>query len=391
MITFLYLNFYFILMQYQYPSFIRSLSKDALSELYFSVILKSLALSLVGIFIPVYMYKELDFGIDKIIYFFLLWAILFAILTPFVAKLDSRFGLKHVIVASVPFDIIFLGFLVLLKNHDISYVYPAIAYALSGSLFWTGFNIEFAKVSDKINRGRELGSLYSLLILSGIVGPFVGGLILTYLGFTFLFYVFSILLVVSVVPLLMTPDDHEETRFYFKHIFQKKYLKDTLIFTGLGARIMAVTLFWPLFIYSVLKGYIGIGILVTGSSLLIALFSLYVGKLADTKERKNILKFGALIHSLFWAIRWMASSFYQIFIVELVSGLSFVLADIPFSSMFYDKMAKRNKAEYVTFREIGFSLGKIVVLLAVLFTGSFVTGFFVASVGSLAYLGFKAR
>ena len=154
---------------------------------------------------------------------------------------------------------------------------------------------------------------------------------------------------------------------------------------------MTVTLFWPLFIYSVLKGYIWIGILVTGSSLLIALFSLYVGKLADTKERKNILKFGALIHSLFWAIRWMASSFYQIFIVELVSGLSFVLADIPFSSMFYDKMNKRNKAEYVTFREIGFSLGKIVVLLAVLFTGSFVTGFFVASVGSLAYLGFKAR
>src|SRR3989344_6123442 len=332
MITFLYLNFYFILMQYQYPSFIRSLSKDALSELYFSVILKSLALSLVGIFIPVYMYKELDFGIDKIIYFFLLWAILFAILTPFVAKLASRFGLKHMIVASVPFDIIFLGFLVLLKNHEISYVYPAVAYALSGSLFWTGFNIEFAKVSDKNKRGRERGFLYFLLILSGIVGPFVGGLILPYLGFTFLFYVFSILLVVSVVPLLMTPDDHEETRFYFKHIFQKKYLKDTLIFTGLGARIMAVTLFWPLFIYSVLKGYIWIGILVTGSSLLIALFSLYVGKLADTKERKNILKFGALIHSLFWAIRWMASSFYQIFIVELVSGLSFVLADIPFSS-----------------------------------------------------------
>src|SRR3989338_7972128 len=296
-------------MQYQSLNFIRSLSKDALSELYFSVILKSLALSLVGIFIPVYMYKELDFGIDKIIYFFLLWAILFAILTPFVAKLASRFGLKHMIVASVPFDIIFLGFLVLLKNHEISYVYPAVAYALSGSLFWTGFNIEFAKVSDKNKRGRELGSLYSLLILSGIVGPFVGGLILTYLGFTFLFYVFSILLIVSVVPLLMTPDDHEETRFYFKHIFQKSYL-------------------------------------------LIALFSLYVGKLADTKERKNILKFGALIHSLFWAIRWMASSFYQIFIVELVSGLSFVLADIPFSSMFYDKMAKRNKAEYVTFREI---------------------------------------
>ena len=378
-------------MQYQYLSFIRSLSKDSLTELYFAVILKSLALSLVGVFIPVYMYKELGFSIDKIIYFFLLWAILFAILTPFVAKLASRFGLKHMIVASVPFDILFLGLLVLLKNHQINYLYPAVAYAISGTLFWTGFNIEFAKVSNKQSRGRELGSLYSLLILSGIVGPFVGGLILTYLGFTVLFYIFSVLLVVSAVPLLMTPDDHEETKFYFKHIFQKIYLKDTLIFAGLGARIMTVTLFWPLFIYAILKGYLSIGILVTGSSLLIALFSFYVGKLADTKERKNILKVGALLHSLFWAIRWMGSNFYQIVIVELVSGLSFVLADIPFSSMFYDKMNKRNKAEYVIFREIGFSLGKIVVLLAVLFTHSFVVGFFVASVGSLAYLGFKAR
>ena len=77
--------------------------------------------------------------------------------------------------------------------------------------------------------------------------------------------------------------------------------------------------------------------------------------------------------------------------MELVSGLSFVLADIPFSSMFYDKMNRRNKVEYVIFREIGFSLGKIVVLLAVLFTESLVAGFFVASIGSLAYLAFKAR
>ncbi len=378
-------------MQYQSLNFIRSLSKDALSELYFAVILKSLALSLVGVFIPIYMYKELNFSIDKIIYFFLIWSVLFAVLTPFVAKLSSRFGLKHMIVASVPFDILFLGLLVLLKNHEINYIYPAIIYALSGTLFWTGFNIEFAKISDKSNRGRELGTLYSLLILSGIVGPFVGGLILTYLGFTVLFYVFSVFLVVSAVPLLMTPDDHEETNFSFKDIFHKTYFKDTLIFVGLGARIMTVTLFWPLFIYTILKGYIGIGILVTGSSLLIALFSFYVGKLTDTKKRKSLLRIGALIHSLVWSVRWIASNFYQIFIVELVSGLSFVLADIPFSSMFYDKMNRRNKVEYVIFREIGFSLGKIVVLLAVLFTESLVAGFFVASIGSLAYLAFKAR
>ncbi|MBI4159104.1 MFS transporter [Candidatus Woesearchaeota archaeon] len=378
-------------MQYQSLNFIRSLSRDELSELYFAVILKSLALSLVGVFIPIYMYKELEFSIDKIIYFFLIWSVLFAAFTPFVAKLSSRFGLKHMIVASVPFDILFLGLLVLLKNNDINYVYPAIVYALSGTLFWTGFNIEFAKFSNKERRGRELGSLYSLLILSGIIGPFVGGLILTYLGFTVLFYIFSVLLFVSAIPLLMTPDNHEKTKFSFKRVFHKTYFKDTLIFAGLGTRIMTVTLFWPLFIYTILKGYIGIGVLITASSLIIALFSFYIGKLADTKKRKNLLRIGALVHSLVWAVRWVASSFYQIFIVELFSGLSFVLADIPFSSMFYDKMNKRNKAEYVIFREIGFSLGKIIVLLSVLFTETLIAGFFVASIGSLAYLAFKTR
>ena len=87
----------------------RYVHQNSLSELYFSVVLKTLALSMVGIFIPVYMYKELNYSLNQIIYFFLIWSILFAVLTPVVAKFASRFGLKHMIVASVPFEISFIG------------------------------------------------------------------------------------------------------------------------------------------------------------------------------------------------------------------------------------------------------------------------------------------
>ncbi len=378
-------------MHYQSLNFMRYISKDSLSELYFATALKSFALSMVGIFIPVYLYNELNFGLNQIIYFFLIWSVLFAVLTPLTAKIAVKFGLKHMIVASIPFEILFVALLLLMKTYNIHYAYASIVYTLSGTFFWTGFNIEFAKITKKKNRGSELGFLYFLLTLTGIVGPFFGGIILTFLGFKVLFYVFTVLLIVGAVPLLMTRDHHEEMNFSLRHIFKKKYSRDMLTFYGLGSRFISASIFWPIFIFIILGGYLDLGILATGAGLITALFSFYVGKLSDRIDKKIMLDWGAIVHSITWAVRWFASTFFQLFVVELISGLSFIFASIPFSSMFYNKMGKRNKVEYVVFREIGFTIGKVITLLIVLWTGSIVVSFLVAGVASLGYMLYSEK
>ena len=378
-------------MHYQSVGFMRYVHQNSLSELYFSVVLKTLALSMVGIFIPVYMYKELNYSLNQIIYFFLIWSILFAVLTPVVAKFASRFGLKHMIVASVPFEISFIGVMLLMKTYNISYIYPAILYAISGTLFWTGFNIEFAKVTKKKNRGSEIGFLYFLVITAEILGPFFGGVILSYIGFSTLFYTASILLVTGVIPLLASKDDHVPVKFSFKNIYRKRYARDMITFLGLGARYMSASVFWPLFIFIMLGSYFDLGALATGAGLITAFSSFFVGKLADRMDNKKMLDIGAIIHSITWTIRWFASSFFQLFIIEIASGLSFIFASIPFSSIFYNKMMKRNKVEYIVFREIGFTFGKVITLLFVLLTGNLVVSFLVAGVASLAYMVFSEK
>ena len=378
-------------MHYLSLNFMRYIHKNTLSELYFAVVLKSLALSMVGIFVPVYMYTELNFSLNQLSYFFLVWALLFALLTPIVAKIAAKFGLKHMIVASVPFEILFVALLVLMKTHDISYIYAAIVYTFAGAFFWTGFDIEFAKVSDKKKRGSEVGFLFFAITLAGIIGPFFGGLILTFLGFNVLFYVFTFLLIIGAVPLLGSHDDYEEVSFSLVHIFKKEYAKDMLAFSGLGSRAVAAVIFWPLFIFIMLGGYMELGILATGAGLITALFSFYVGKLSDRKGRKKILDIGAIIHSITWAVRLFAYTFFQLFVVELISGLSFVLASIPFNSMFYDKMGKRNKVEYLIFKEIGFTVGKVITLVAVILSGNLIVSFLVAGVASLAYMLYSEK
>ena len=65
-----------------------------LSEIYLSVMIRALGMSLIAVFIPIYLYADLGIPLNKIVFAFLLLFGVFALATPLAAHLAAKIGFK---------------------------------------------------------------------------------------------------------------------------------------------------------------------------------------------------------------------------------------------------------------------------------------------------------
>ena len=357
-----------------------------LTEIYFAIILRAMAYSTIGIFVPLFLFKEMNLGLSKVAYYYLALTIVFA-LTMFLAmKFSCKFGFKHSIFVSVPLDIIALGLLYGLEKFNIYFLIPALVVGFSGAFFWSGFHVHFAKSSDKARRGSEVGVMYALIAVFAILGPFVGGVILTNYGFNTLFVVVSGLLVASMIPLLFSEDGHDEIVFKVGDLKKVYNFRDMLVFIGLGIRYMIVLVFWPIFVFTILGAYVSMGIIASISGLIGIVVTFFAGKLSDRYDKGALSRIGAFVHAVVFFFRGTVGNFTQVLIVDNLSALSGNLGDVSTDALFYDKANEISRPAYVVFRELFLSTGKMIVLIAILVTGSIASTFVLGGLGSLLWM-----
>ena len=128
-----------------------------LNELYTSIAIRAFAISLIGIFIPIFLY-QLNYSFSQIFLFFGLIALFNLIFLFPSAKFASKYGLKHGMLLSIPFLIVFFLLLFSLDDFnwpltfiaalvatiilavfiDLAQARTAIEGAMAGVLLWVG-------------------------------------------------------------------------------------------------------------------------------------------------------------------------------------------------------------------------------------------------------------
>jgi len=342
--------------------------KKQLSEIYLFIFISSLAFSMIGVFIPLYLLFELQYSFVLVLLFYILFFFVFALTTPFVAKLSSKIGFKHTILLSMPLLICFYGLLYLIKINPKLYYLTAIMFGLSKSFFWIPFHSNFTKFSDKKHRGEEIGVWYLIAVIIGIIGPLVGSFILTYLGFGWLFLIVSCLSFISVVPLFYSKEVYSSHKFNLKTLKESK--KDIISFIGYGMKLVPMQIYWPIFIYLFLNNYLKLGCIISVAMLFIAFFSWFIGRASDTSDKSEILRSGSLFDSVVWFVKIFARSFWQFLGLSILGMMCFNMIDIPFMAKVYDKAQKRI-LEYIVFREIFLVVGRLLMLIIPLFLALF--------------------
>src|SRR3989344_9446063 len=151
-------------------------------EVYWYTAVHSLALAMVMIFEPIYLYS-LGFSISKILWFYVFVYAWYALLVSLGAKFAGRFGYKHAIFISNIFYVLYWLTLFGIGKYDYLFYVAPLLFALQKSWFWPAYDADMALNSKGAQQGREVGALFSLIQVVFIAGPFIGGYISFQFGF----------------------------------------------------------------------------------------------------------------------------------------------------------------------------------------------------------------
>jgi len=343
------------------------LKNRELNELYISIAIRAFAVSLIGVFIPIYFYQQ-GYSFFSIFLFYAFWSLTHLLFSIPSAKISSKLGLKRSILLSIPFLILFFFFLYSLENFNWPLPLLSILIGLSTSLFWLSYHVDFAKFSNRKNRGKQVGFSKIIIAVFSVLGPIAGGIILTFVGFGMLFIIVSVLLIGSVIPLFFSREIHEPSSFSLKGFFRGQKIKDILSYIGFGIEGKIGAVVWPLFIFIFIfsEKYISLG-LVSSLTLGVALISvIFIGKFSDIYRRK-ILKIGSVFNAVIWIVKSFIITPVQVFITDAFYGVSRVTMDVPFDAINYDKAKEEERVKIILQREMYTHLGIILLFLVLMF------------------------
>ncbi len=362
---------------------------DDMGQLYLNVLLKQLAKGLVGVFIPLYLI-DLNYSFNEVLLFF---AVLFGtvgLLSPLAMRWGSRLGMKHIILYRTPLAILyFLGLQLGIPKYPSLLCWVAGIGGLQLAMYWMPMHSLFTRSSHPGKRGREVGLFESLMHFAGLVGPVIGGVIIVLSGYSLLFTITIIIIAISAIPLLFTPDIKPSLDISYKRMFSKEHTRFTAGFFAEGITMAVSMVVWPLFIYAMVESVLSVGFVATLTELGIVIFTLYIGKLSDVMKKERILNLGGVLFSITWVARYWATTAVKIFSIGFLDGFIRVMINVPFRAVFYDKAIEENPEEFVLFREISLTISRVAVLLfLMLFTDKFIAAFVIAGLASLVFAKF---
>jgi DHA1 family multidrug resistance protein-like MFS transporter len=206
-------------MKFRYSIHKAIVLKDELQGVYVNLMIQSFAISLIAIFVPIYLLK-LGYSLNQVILFEAVKFAGLSFFSPITALLAKRIGFKHLIFFRVPMYIFYLTCLIMLEKFSLPIYLIGLIGGVSGSLYWVSLKSIFAKHSHKEKRGYEASKASALPKLATIFGPAIGGMIAVALGFKVLVTIVCLLLFISVLPLISTGELYPRTHS-FRSVFRK--------------------------------------------------------------------------------------------------------------------------------------------------------------------------
>ena len=371
------------------------LKKEA-NQFFLSISIRSLALGMILIFEPIYIYFYFEKSVSLTLLFFGAIYGLYGILVVFGGKIMAKIGFNWSMLISHFF---FFGYYFLLNfiYYSALFVPLAIFIKVIGMMFfWPSFHTNFARFSKKDHRGMEVGKKNIVTLIPTVLSPAIGGFILADFGYPTLFVAVLVVLLASAIPLFFNKAKHEiytdTYRGAWRRIFKKENRKFSLAFASTGFEGLINIYIWPLFMAILAIGYVSMGAITSFAIFISVLFTLYMGKVSDTVNRPKLLNIGSLLTSISWLLKYFVVTPFTAFLAHIFYKVCRTSAAVPFQTFFYEKAALKNSEadEFIIYREIVLNITRLfsLIFLAGLFLifPKINLGFILAAFVSLGFM-----
>ncbi len=341
---------------------------DPMSKLYFYQAMLTFVKSLIGIFVPVYLYK-LGYSFIEILLYTMGVGIMYLILIPISIKTINKIGFKYTLLLTTPIYLFHITTLNFLDSGILFYHLSWISFGIYVSFFWPAMHSEIAVSGSKKHRGSQLGTLQIISTIVATLAPLIGGIFLDQSGYFYLLILASIILFIGFIPLFFSKDIKlENYKFsysdYFRLIKNKKTKNSKLAFISEGIELSIVGIHvWPILVFILLsQSFIKFGMLISAVSVLSVFFILYFRKFIDGKDRNKILNIITKVMSFNYLLKSLVLFFGSFFLyfVESIGKLVQNSFSISYYSIFYNNASKMNYMDYIILRELYLHIAKII-------------------------------
>lgn len=379
--------------------FWRTVSFDELSELYASEFLRNLSMSVIGIFVPIYLYK-LGYNLQAIFAMQVIWAASRPIFSYLAAKSVAIFGPKHSMALGTVVQILYLSVLISLENTHWPLAFLAVLGSFSYALYNIAIQVDFSKVKHTEHGGKELSFITICERVGSALGPLVGGLIASFINPQATIFIAMLIMTFSLMPLFLSA---EPTRVNQKIVLKgfpwRRHKWDFISASFFGVENVVSIVVWPLFIaltVFITNTYASIGLLVSVSTATALLAIYFIGRLIDNHRGGLLLKVGALANAIVHLVRPFVTGPLQAIFVSFVNEPMTASYRMPYTKGLYDAADSvvGYRIVYITlidtFRMFGLLVFWLFAYIASFFVSNEVAvlqaAFFVGAIASLGIL-----
>jgi len=343
---------------------------DGIMALYTGRIIQFIANSLLGIFLPIYLYIAFDAKIEYVLYWYLIGHLIYGFFLPFGVQFLNKIGLNRSLRISVFLFAAYNVCLVLLDyNFWIFLILATIILTIGRTFFWLPFHTDLAIYTGKEDRGKTLGVLYASSTLLGVVMPFIAGILIARFDYNIVFVISIIIYLFSIIPYFKLPRTSENYSWgyieTFKQYCSRANRKLVLSNMANGAENAVGIIIWPVFIWKLLEGsYVAVGAISSLIVLVTVLVELSVGKYTDVWNKRKMVHWGSLMYAVGWFAKVFVLTSMQIFIVGAYHSFALIFKDTPFDTLNYELLADQGHFvdEYTVLKELAVQFGKVLIL-----------------------------
>lgn len=319
--------------------FWRNVGFNELSELYASEFLRSLAMSVVGIFVPIYLYS-LGYSLASIFLMQIIFTVFRPLFSFFAAKSIAYIGPKHTMAIGTFAQIAYLLILVSIEQTNLSILLLGVVSSFAYAMYGLALEVDFSKVKHTEHGGKELSFITICERIGSSLGPLVGGLVASFISPRATIIIALLIMAGSLIPIFMSAEPIKSRQsITLKGFPWRRHKRDFLSGLFFGVENVVSVMVWPLFVALAVfstNTYASVGLLVSLStaSALIAFY--LIGKLIDDKKGGLLLKVGAISNAVVHLIRPFVTVPMQALTIGVINEPMTASYRMPYIKGYYD-------------------------------------------------------
>ncbi|MFT4244290.1 MAG: hypothetical protein ACMXYB_02440 [Candidatus Woesearchaeota archaeon] len=325
--------------------------------------------TLVGVFIPLYLYSQ---GVNLVEVFIFMGLVSFVkvLIQPFAISILNKIGFKWTLFLSIPIYIMFLYSINDISNSYTELLISLTLLALYLVLFWPAMHAEIAQRS--LGNSSKIGNLQLIITIVTAFAPVVGGFLLEFSSYQILLLISLILLILASIPLLLSKDIPLK-KINFNYITIIKYLglrknRSNVPFYGEGIEGTLVLVVAPiLFFIWMNSNFATVGLILTIVSYITIIFVFIFKKIMLKYPKRRLLKRVSQVTSITWIFRCVAFSIGGVLLIisEVLDKMIGKAFYISYTSVLFDVEEKDKLFDYIMQREVGIGFSKFLISLVI--------------------------